>query len=73
MEREELLATFEKEVENINAVNAKKETEMLKDFENKLKELEKEHKQKLSEKEKQQEVNITIRLIYDKNGGNCSF
>ncbi|KAF2363812.1 hypothetical protein FHG87_005431 [Trinorchestia longiramus] len=52
-EREELLTTFEKEIEKLNSLNAAREAQMLQEFEDKLKELEQQHKNKLEEKERE--------------------
>lgn len=56
-EREELLATFEKEIEKLNSLNTAREAQMLQEFEDKLKELETDHKRKLEEKDREAKVN----------------
>ncbi|XP_066972140.1 trichohyalin-like isoform X9 [Macrobrachium rosenbergii] len=54
-EREELIATFEKELQNINTMNSNREQQLMEDFEWKLREIEKEHKKKLEEKDRMAE------------------
>ncbi|XP_076056387.1 uncharacterized protein LOC143034339 [Oratosquilla oratoria] len=51
-EREELITTFEKEMQNVNTINTSREQQLLEDFEWKLREMEKEHKKKMDEKER---------------------
>ncbi|XP_068234835.1 uncharacterized protein [Palaemon carinicauda] len=57
-EREELIATFEKEFQNINTMNSNREQQLMEDFEWKLREIEKEHKKKLEEKDRMTEERI---------------
>ncbi|XP_047736039.1 ribosome-binding protein 1 isoform X1 [Hyalella azteca] len=52
-EREELLTTFEKELERLTAQNAAREAQMLLEFEEKLKELERQHKKQIEDKERE--------------------
>lgn len=55
-EREELILTFQKELQQLNSTNITREQQMMEDFEWKLREMEKEHKKKLQEKDRQLEV-----------------
>ncbi|XP_066972133.1 trichohyalin-like isoform X7 [Macrobrachium rosenbergii] len=57
-EREELIATFEKELQNINTMNSNREQQLMEDFEWKLREIEKEHKKKLEEKDRMAEERL---------------
>lgn len=54
-EREELIASFEKEFQNINSMNSNREQQLMEDFEWKLREIEKDHKKKLEEKDRMAE------------------
>ena len=51
-EREELLTTFDKEIQTINAMHATREQQLMEDFEWKMREMEKEHKKLVEEKER---------------------
>ncbi|XP_042219491.1 mucin-17-like isoform X2 [Homarus americanus] len=57
-EREELIATFEKEFQNMNTMNSTREQQLMEDFEWKLREMEKDHKKKVEERERKAEERI---------------
>lgn len=57
-EREELIATFEKELQNMTTMNSTREQQLMEDFEWKLREMEKDHKKKLEERERKAESTL---------------
>lgn len=55
-EREDLIATFEKEIQNMTTMNANREQQLMEDFEWKMREMEKDHKKKMEERDRKAEV-----------------
>lgn len=55
-EREDLIATFEKEIQNMTTMNSTREQQLMEDFEWKLREMEKDHKKKMEERDRKAEV-----------------
>ncbi|CAL4133557.1 unnamed protein product, partial [Meganyctiphanes norvegica] len=51
-EREDLINTFEKELEGITTINQNREQQLMEDFENKLREIERDHKNKIEERDR---------------------
>ncbi|XP_050712801.1 trichohyalin-like isoform X3 [Eriocheir sinensis] len=58
-EREDLIATFEKEIQNMTTMNSTREQQLMEDFEWKLREMEKDHKKKMEERDRKAEERIS--------------